>query len=143
MSFNKEVWMPYIHFTMQTIALNYPKHPNDVTKKKYYDFIQNLPLFIPMKPFGNDFIKLIDDYPVTPYLDSRLSFMKWVNYIFNKMYKQNNMKTDDLQTALEKYYDKYKPSQEQDKDYYKLKKKMIQIGVILSVIAVITYLYKK
>ena len=33
MSFNKEVWMPYIHFTMQTIALNYPKHPNDVTKK--------------------------------------------------------------------------------------------------------------
>jgi len=85
MSFNKEVWMPYIHFTMQTIALNYPKHPNDVTKKKYYDFIQNLPLFIPMKPFGNDFIKLIDDYPVTPYLDSRLSFMKWVNYIFNKI----------------------------------------------------------
>jgi len=143
MSFNKEVWMPYIHFTMQTIALNYPKHPNDVTKKKYYDFIQNLPLFIPMKPFGNDFIKLIDDYPVTPYLDSRLSFMKWVNYIFNKIYKQNNMKTDDLQTALEKYYDKYKPSKEQDKDYYKLKKKMIQIGVVISVIAVITYLYKK
>ena len=25
---------------------------NDVSKKKYYDFIQNLPLFIPMKPIG-------------------------------------------------------------------------------------------
>ena len=143
MSFNKEVWMPHIHFTMQTIALNYPKHPNDVTKRKYYDFIQNLPLLIPIKPFGTDFIKLIDNYPVTPYLDSRLSFIKWVNYIFNKMYKENNMKTYDLQTALEMYYDKYKPSKEQSKDYYKLKKKMIQISVVLSVIAAIVYLYKK
>ena len=45
-----------------------------------------------MKPLGNDFIKIIDNYPVTPYLESRLSFVKWVHYIFNKIYKKN-MKT--------------------------------------------------
>jgi len=55
----------------------------------------------------------------------------WIEYMLN----DSNM--------FKKYYDKYKPSKEQDKDYYKLKKKMIQIGVVLSVIAVITYLYKK
>jgi hypothetical protein len=143
MSLNQEVWLPYIKFMMQTIALNYPKYPNDTTKKKYYDFIQNIPLFIPMEPMGNDFIKMIDNYPVTPYLESRLSFMKWVHYIFNKIYKNNNMKTDDLQTSLEKYYDKYKPTQEQNKDYYNLKKKVIQISFIVSVIALVAYLYKK
>ena len=91
MSLNKEVWLPHIKFVMQTIALNYPKYPTDVTKKKYYDFVQNIPLFIPMKPLGNDFIKMIDNYPVTPYLESRLSFMKWVHYIFNKIYKKTNI----------------------------------------------------
>ena len=143
MSLNQEVWLPYIKFMMQTIALNYPKYPNDTTKKKYYDFIQNIPLFIPMEPMGNDFIKMIDNYPVTPYLESRLSFMKWVHYIFNKIHKNNNMKTDDLQTSLEKYYDKYKPTQEQNKDYYNLKRKVIQISFIVSVIALVAYLYKK
>ena len=143
MSLNQEVWLPYIKFMMQTIALNYPKYPNDTTKKKYYDFIQNIPLFIPMEPMGNDFIKMIDNYPVTPYLESRLSFMKWVHYIFNKIYKNNNMKTDDLQTSLEKYYDKYKPSKEQDKDYYNLKRKVIQIGIVLGVVGLVAYLYKK
>ena len=91
MSLNREVWLPRVKFVLQTMALNYPKHPNDVTKKKYYDFIQNLPLFIPMEPFGNNFIRIIDNYPVTPYLESRLSFMKWVHYIFNKIQKQHNM----------------------------------------------------
>ena len=143
MSLNQEVWLPYIKFMMQTIALNYPKYPNDTTKKKYYDFIQNIPLFIPMEPMGNDFIKMIDNYPVSPYLESRLSFMKWVHYIFNKIYKNNNMKTDDLQTSLEKYYDKYKPTQEQNKDYFNLKRKVIQISFIVSVIALVVYLYKK
>ena len=96
-----------------------------------------------MKPLGNDFIEMIDNYPVTPYLESRLSFMKWVHYIFNKIYKKNNMNTDDLQTSLEKYYDKYKPTTEQDKDYYNLKRKVIQVSIVLGVIGVAAYLYKK
>ena len=33
MSLSKEVWLPYVKFFMLTIALNYPTHPNDVSKK--------------------------------------------------------------------------------------------------------------
>ena len=36
----------------------------------------------------NNFLDLLDKYPVTPYLSSRMSFMKWVNFIFNKINKQ-------------------------------------------------------
>jgi hypothetical protein len=143
MSLNKEVWLPHVKFFMMTMALNYPKHPNDVSKKKYYDFIQNLPLFIPMSPFGNNFIKTLDNYPVTPYLESRLSFMKWIHYIFNKIQKEHNMETENFQTSLEKYYDHYKPTKEQDKDYYNLKRKVIQMSVVLIIMSVAGYLYNK
>ena len=40
-------------------------------KKRYYDFIQNFPLFIPNPEIGNTFSQFLDSYPVTPYLDSR------------------------------------------------------------------------
>ena len=36
-------------------------------------------------PLGNNFLKLLDTFPVTPYLSSRLSFMKWVHFINNKL----------------------------------------------------------
>ena len=143
MGLNYNVWLPHLKFTLQTIAITYPARPNEVSRKKYYDFIQNLPVFFPLEPIGKNFLELLDKYPVTPYLSSRMSFMKWVHFIFNKIYKNNNMKTDDLQTSLEKYYDKYKPTQEQNKDYYNLKRKVIQISFIVSVIALVAYLYKK
>ena len=143
MGLNQEVWGPHYWFVLQTMAIHYPLHPNDVCKKKYYDFIQNLPLFIPMKPFGNDFIKTIDTYPVTPYLESRLSFMKWVHYIFNRIQKEENMETETFQASLEKYYDNYKPSNEQDHDYYNLKRKVIQMIIVLTIMGTAAYLYNK
>ena len=75
MGLNHNVWMHYFKFTMQTIAITYPAKPNDVTKRKYYDLVQNLPLFFPLEPIGDNFMKLLDKYPVTPYLSSRMSFI--------------------------------------------------------------------
>ena len=77
MKLNPNVWLPHLKFTLQTMAITYPSKPNDVAKKKYYDFISNLPVFIPIEPFGKNFMDLLDKYPVTPYLDSRMSMMKW------------------------------------------------------------------
>ena len=41
MPLNPDIWMPQFQFTLQTMSLMYPQHPNDVTKKKYYDTKQN------------------------------------------------------------------------------------------------------
>ena len=40
-----QVWYPYFKFTLQTIGMTYPNNPNDVTKKKYFTLIQNLPFY--------------------------------------------------------------------------------------------------
>ena len=85
---NHNVWLPKLKFTLQTISVTFPKNPNDVEKKKYYDFIQNLPLFFPFKPFGKNFIELLEKYPVTPYLSSRMSFMKWVFHLIHQKQKK-------------------------------------------------------
>ena len=54
MKLNPNVWMPHLKFTLQTMAITYPSNPNDVAKKKYYDFISNLPVFIPIDPIGKN-----------------------------------------------------------------------------------------
>ena len=82
---NPEIWGPHYWFVLYTIAVSYPVSVNAITKKKYYDFIQNLPLFLPIENIGNVFCKFLDRYPVTPYLDSRESFIKWVHFIHNKI----------------------------------------------------------
>ena len=105
MGLNYKVWLPHLKFTLQTIATTYPSRPNDVSKRKYYDLIQNLPLFFPLEPMGDNFLKLLDKYPVTPYLSSRMSFMKWVHFIFNKIQEQLEQPVEDFYESLEKYYE--------------------------------------
>ena len=84
-SFSPDVWGPHYWFFLHTIAHCYPEHPNEVTKRKYYDLIQNMPLFIPNESIGNDFSKMLDNYPLTPYLENRDSFIRWMHFIHNRV----------------------------------------------------------
>ena len=109
MKFDPNVWGPHYWFFLHTIAESYPLHPNDVTKKKYYDLIQNLPLFIPNDEIGNFFSQLLDKYPVSPYLANRDSFVKWMHFIHNKINVRIGKPEISLPKALELYRDEYKP----------------------------------
>lgn len=143
MTLNKEIWLPYLSFTLQTIAMYYPSNPNKVTKRKYYDFIQNLPLFFPEYPFGSNFIDILDKYPLTPYLESRLSFKKWVHFVFNKLYKDMNKEEISFDDWMNEYYENYKPKEIKELKILKKKKKYIIFGVSTSLIFLVIYLYNK
>tara|TARA_B100000989_G_C19486174_1_gene447558 strand:- start:80 stop:511 length:432 start_codon:yes stop_codon:yes gene_type:complete len=143
MKLNPNVWLPHLKFTLQTIAITYPSNPNDVAKKKYYDFISNLPVFIPIEPIGKNFMDLLDQYPVTPYLDSRMSIMKWVHFIFNKISVQLDQPIEEFYDSLEKYYDEYKPKEYKTREIAKTRKKYIEFAVGTILVGLIIYLYKK
>ena len=143
MGLNHNVWLPHLKFTLQTIAVTYPKNPNDVSIKKYYDFIQNLPIFIPMDPIGKNFLELLDKYPVTPYLSSRMSFMKWIHFIFNKINKQLKKKEIGFYEDLENYYEEYKPKEMKNKEIAKTRKKYIEGGIFVLLVLAIIYFYRK
>ena len=143
MKLNPNVWLPHLKFTLQTMAITYHSNPNDVAKKKYYDFISNLPVFIPIEPIGKNFMELLDKYPVTPYLDSRMSMMKWVHFIFNKIASQLDQPVEEFYDSLEKYYDEYKPKEYKTREIAKTRKKYIEFAVGTILVGLIIYLYKK
>ena len=143
MKLNPNVWLPHLKFTLQTMAITYPSNPNDLSKKKYYDFISNLPVFIPIEPIGKNFMDLLDQYPVTPYLDSRMSMMKWVHFIFNKISVQLDQPIEEFYDSLEKYYDEYKPKEYKTREIAKTRKKYIEFAVGTILVGLIIYLYKK
>jgi hypothetical protein len=143
MNLNPEVWGPHYWFMLHTLALNYPNYPNAVTKKKYYDFISNMPLFIPVEEIATSFTRLLDEYPVTPYLDSRESFVKWVHFIHNKINELLHKPKISLHDFYVTYYDCYKPKQIQDIETNKWKGKLIYTITILSIVFLGLYLYNK
>ena len=97
------IWGPHYWFFIHSIAFNYPKNPNSITKKKYYDFFYNLPLFIPDLEISNKFIKLLKTWPLSPYLDSRDNLLKWTHFIHNKVNNEINKKTISFSEFIEKY----------------------------------------
>lgn len=143
MKLRHEIWLPHLKFTLQTISLNYPINPNEVTIRKYYNLIQNLPLFFPDEPMGNFMAKLLDDFPVAPYLNSRTSFMKWIHFLFNKINKKLNLKTVSFYESLEEYYQHYKPKEIINKESIKNKKKLMYSGIILFLGLTSVYFYKR
>jgi hypothetical protein len=143
MALEPKVWGPFYWFVLHTIALTYPINPNETTKKKYYDFIQNLPLFLPIPEIGNNFSKLLDDYPVTPYLDSRPSFIKWMHFIHNKINVSLDMPEMTMDEAMIAYYEHYKPKEVKNEEQRKRREKYVFLGIVLLIIIAVIYLYNK
>jgi hypothetical protein len=108
-SYDSHIWGPPFWFVLHTIAMNYPDRANEVTRRKYYDFVQNLPLFIPNAKMGDEFSQLLDKYPITPYLDKRESFIRWTVFIHNKINKILGKPELELSDAIDKYNAAYIP----------------------------------
>jgi hypothetical protein len=124
--------------------MTYPIHPNAVSKKKYYDFIQNLPLFIPVENISSEFTRLLDMYPVVPYLDNRESLIRWMHFIHNKINQKLEKPQITLNEFYVKYYEQYKNNDTKLLGFfYKLREKIIYLAILLSIIYLIYYLYDK
>ena len=138
-----KIWGPHYWFFLHTVAMTYPHHPNAVTKKKYYEFIQNFPLFIPVESISKDFEKLIDLYPISTYLDNRESFVRWSHFIHNKINEKTEKPTIPLNEFFIQYYNEYKSPNEKTIEYYKLREKVIYAGVVIVILGAIYYVYDK
>jgi hypothetical protein len=141
MEFDPNVWGPHYWFFLHTVAESYPLYPNEVTKKKYYELIQNMPLFIPVEELGNKFSAMLDKYPVSPYLDNRDSFVRWVHFIHNKYNVLLGKPEISLPLALELYRDQYEEKGFIKLKQWKYKKHLLFLSLILFCCLIIYYLY--
>jgi len=142
-SLDPNVWGPHFWFFLMTLAISYPLKANDVTKKKYYDVINNFPLFIPHPKIGNNFSNLLDKYPVSPYLEGKDSFLKWVHFIHNKVNIEIGKDEITYTEAVNNYHELYKPKEIIMREQIKYRKKLL-FTVILILLSILGYyLYKK
>jgi len=142
MKFSPSVWGPHYWFFLHTVAESYPLSPNQVTKRKYYDLIQNFPLFIPNEDIGNKFSKILDKYPVTPYLDGRESFMRWMHFIHNKINVMLGKEEISLPLALDQYDGEYKPRTVRLSETLNMRKHILYSVFVLSCFILIYMSYK-
>jgi hypothetical protein len=140
MHFDSAVWGPHYWFFLHTVARTYPDAPNEISKRKYYDLIQNMPLFIPNEEMGNNFSKLLDKYPVTPYLDNKDSFIRWVHFIHNKINHTIGKEEVSYMMAMDKYNSEYKPKPIYLSEKINFRKHYIHISLLLALLGLI-YIY--
>jgi hypothetical protein len=142
MKLSPEEWGPHYWFVIHTIAYTYPEFPNAITKRKYYDFVQNLPLFIPNSEIGDKFSQMLDKYPVSPYLDCKDSFMRWTHFMHNKINALLGKEQVSLYAALDQYHANYLPKSVSLSQTFHTKKTVIHLGVILVCILCIYIIYE-
>jgi hypothetical protein len=109
MTLDQKVWGPHYWFFLHTVAKNYPCQPNRSMKRKHYDLIMNMPVFLPHPEAKALFIKLLDKYPVTPYLDKGADFRHWVHFIHNEVNKALGKGGISREYATELYMEHYEP----------------------------------
>jgi len=107
MVFEPKIWGPYYWGFLHTVAHSYPHSPNEVTRRKYYDLIMNMPIFIPVPEIGDRFSEMLDKYPVTPYLVNRDSFIQWMHFIHNKYNERLGKEEVSLGEGIDQYLSLY------------------------------------
>lgn len=136
-TFDPATWGPHFWFFMHTIARSYPAAPSETMRKKYYNFYQDLPVFLPVQSIGNSFAKLLDKYPVSPYLSSRVELIKWTNYIHNKVNTKLLKEQVPFESSTRLYWSAYaKPGllhKKTSKLHYVVAASFFVLGLVLSV----------
>ena len=104
----------------------------------------NFPLFIPIPDIAKQFSEILDKFPVSPYLDSRESFIKWIIFIHNKINIMLNKNTLEYNEFINNYTNQFKdPKIKNIKS--KIKKKYIiycLVVAVLLLLIIIIYNYK-
>ena len=142
MKYDPEVWGPHYWFFLHSITHCYPINPSDITKRKFYDLVINLPLFIPNEEIGNHFSILLDKYPVTPYLVGRESFKRWMVFIHNKINNQLNKDEIPYWKAMKIYEHHYIPRTIRISESLRIQKHHIT-AVFIFILLILIYIFYK
>jgi hypothetical protein len=136
MKLQYKIWSPHLWFSLITLSFSIPNNPSDLLKKQYFAYINNLPTFYPYDKFNEHFEKLLVKYPVTPYLDNKNTFLKWIHFIKEKTDIIYGYKPITMRQFLSEYYNHYTNESKLRRDL-KLAKYCIVLLIIILFIFII------
>ena len=155
-----KIWGPPMWFTLHSISFFYPDKPTATVKRRYYDFFHNLQYVIPCLICQKHYSEHLKKYPITPYLDSKKSLIKWLIFIHNSVNKLEKKPIMQPKDVINRYSKIYSQSNEFQCGHIKdipIKKQkvitcqktymynyiLISVLLILIIIYIIKYIYFK
>jgi hypothetical protein len=150
-------WGPPLWFFLHTISFNYPDKPTYRDKSQYYDFFYGLQNILPCQSCKINYIKHLQQNPVSPALDSKKSLVQWVIKIHNLVNIEGGKSVMSTPEVIQKYKDVYenklgngychyfdnypeKEKKKQEQTDMKMWKKAM-FGAIVFVFAMLGYFY--
>jgi hypothetical protein len=106
--FVPEVWGPSYWEFFHTSLFQYPENPTIGIKKIYYNMIAQFGVFLPDEKMKSFYNKLLDAYPVSPYLDNRKSLVKWGWFFHNKVNEKLKKPKISIDDFYKHYYNAHK-----------------------------------
>ena len=87
---NPEVWGPPAWTFLHSVTLAYPDNPSDIDKYNYENFFNILQPILPCAKCSYNYMKHLQEDPITNHLDSKKSLVNWLINVHNKVNKSNN-----------------------------------------------------
>ncbi len=116
---NPSAWGEHYWFFLHAVARHYPTHPTAIHRKIHYRLITNFHEFIPHGASATLFRRLLEENPVSPYLDSKKDFMVWTNHVHNLVNVElgkDEVSMADYAKAFEEHY-RPKPRKREEMRY--------------------------
>ena len=132
---NPKIWGPYFWKTIHFVAHGYPENPNDVDKKTYSTFYENMMKVLPCDKCNISSQELFKKSNIESSLNSKKELIKWAydfhNSINNKLGK-TSPKFDDYMTKF--------TNQTAGFDYTSM---FVNVIILLLILILITIMYFK
>jgi len=89
---NPEVWGPSAWTFLHSVTLAYPDNPSDTDKSDYENFFNTLQPILPCAKCSQNYMRHLQEDPITNNLDNKNSLVKWLINVHNKVNKTNDKK---------------------------------------------------
>lgn len=139
MEYDQTVWGPHFWFFIHTVGFTYPELPTEGEKKRVYNFITSLEYFIPHKAISENFSQLLDEYPLSSYLSSKESLLKWIHFIHNKINVRIGKQEIPYVEFINDYNNLYKPKSILYQNQIKSKERYLYLTAVILLIGFIVY----
>lgn len=111
-----EIWGNNFWFTLHSVSFFYPEYPTSTDMHKYKTFFETISYVLPCPSCKEHYRKILNDYPIDPYLESRDSLIRWVILVHNKVNLRIGKKEISYQDAINEYSKKYIRPEKKDKN---------------------------
>ena len=104
-----DVWGPHAWKFIHFVALGYPDHADEATRKHYQEFFESLQNVLPCQSCARHYKDNLQRTPVSEHLKDRETLLRWTFDLHNEVNKQTGEPILSHEAALKLYTERQYP----------------------------------